>query len=128
MGVAKKRGRPKIEIDKEQFESLCGLQCTKEEIAGFFKCSDDTVERWCKRTYDKNFAVVFKIYAQAGRISLRRYQFNLAKTSTGMAIWLGKQMLGQKEPEQALEITNKQAEEKFADVLDMWEKNRVDSK
>ena len=36
--------RPRIEIDKEDFEKLCGLMCTKEEIAGFFDCSDDFVE------------------------------------------------------------------------------------
>ena len=34
--------RPVIEIKKEQFESLCNLQCTLDEIAGFFKCSSDT--------------------------------------------------------------------------------------
>ena len=28
-------GRPKIEIDKDQFEKLCNIQCTKEEIAGW---------------------------------------------------------------------------------------------
>lgn len=27
--------RPVIEIKKEQFESLCSLQCTLDEIAGF---------------------------------------------------------------------------------------------
>ena len=31
--------RPSKEINKEQFESLCNLQCTLDEIAGFFKCS-----------------------------------------------------------------------------------------
>ena len=28
-------GRPKKEIDQRQFENLCGLQCTQEEICGF---------------------------------------------------------------------------------------------
>lgn len=88
-------GRPKIEIDKRQFESLCNLQCTLEEIAGFFQCSRDTIERWCKNTYSEGFADTYKVYSQNGKISLRRQQFKLAEKSYAMAIWLGKQYLGQ---------------------------------
>lgn len=87
--------RPVKEINKEQFESLCNLQCTIEEIAGFFKCSSDTIERWCKRTYDEGFADTYKKYSQNGKISLRRYQYKLAEKNPSMAIWLGKQWLGQ---------------------------------
>lgn len=90
-------GRPRIEIDQEQFENLCGLQCTLSEIASFFKCSEDTVERWCKRTYDLKFADAFKKYSAAGKMSLRRSQFRIAETNASMAIWLGKQYLGQKD-------------------------------
>ena len=43
-------GRPMIEINKEQFEKLCGYMCTQAEIADFFHVSVDTVARWCKRT------------------------------------------------------------------------------
>lgn len=87
--------RPVIEIKKEQFESLCNLQCTLDEIAGFFKCSSDTIERWCKRTYNESFADTYKKYSQGGKISLRRYQYKLAEKNASMAIWLGKQWLGQ---------------------------------
>lgn len=90
-----KAGRPKKEISKEQFEKLCGLQCTKEEIAGFFNCSPDTIENFCKRTYNDNFSAVYKEYSSQGKISLRRYQFKLAEKSAAMAIFLGKNMLGQ---------------------------------
>ena len=88
-------GRPATPIDKNQFESLCNLQCTLEEIAGFFKCCDDTINNWCKETYGDNFSGVFKIYSQNGKISLRRHQFRLAEKNPVMAIWLGKQWLGQ---------------------------------
>lgn len=90
-------GRPRIEINKEQFENLCGLQCTLVEIAFFFRCSEDTIERWCKRTYGINFAEIYKKNASRGLISLRRAQFRLAEKSATMAIWLGKQYLGQKD-------------------------------
>lgn len=89
--------RPRKEIDQENFEKLCGLQCTLDEIAGFFKCSSDTIERWCKRTYNESFADTFKKHSAAGKMSLRRAQFKLAEKSAAMAIWLGKQYLGQRD-------------------------------
>lgn len=92
-----KKGRPRKEIDKRQFENLCGLQCTLNEIASFFDCSIDTVERFCKREYGSTFADTFNKYAGVGKISLRRTQFKLAERSASMAIWLGKQVLGQED-------------------------------
>lgn len=90
-----KMGRPEIKIAKDQFEMLCSIQCTLAEIAAFFKCSEDTIERWCKREYDETFADVFRIKRGVGRVSLRRSQFRMAETNPTMAIWLGKQYLGQ---------------------------------
>lgn len=88
-------GRPKIEIDKEEFEKLCGIQCTKQEIADFFGVSEDTIERWCFRTYGENFAVIFRQKRGRGKVSLRRNQWRLSETNVTMAIFLGKQYLGQ---------------------------------
>jgi hypothetical protein len=87
--------RPRKEIDRGDFEKLCGLQCTKEEIAGWFNCSEDTLERWCNREYRESFAVVFAKKKGVGKISLRRAQFQLAQKSAAMAIFLGKNYLGQ---------------------------------
>lgn len=103
MGV--RRTGKAIQIDMRQFETLCGLQCTQEEIAMVLGCSVDTLDRWCRRTYkDENgngrkFAEVFKEKRSIGHASLRRMQWKLAEKSTAMAIWLGKQYLGQREPE-----------------------------
>lgn len=90
-------GRPRIKIDKGTFENLCHFQCTLEEIAYWFKCSADTIERWCKREYNLSFADAYKKYSAGGKISLRRTQFKLAEKSASMAIFLGKQYLGQKD-------------------------------
>ena len=90
-------GRPKKEIDKKIFENLCGLQCTLEEIAGVFDCSADTIERWCKREYKETFAETYKKHSAKGKMSLRRTQFKLAEKSAAMAIFLGKNYLGQKD-------------------------------
>lgn len=87
--------RPRKQIDEEQFKKLCGIQCTLSEIAGFFDCSEDTIERWCEREMKMRFAECFKIHSAQGKISLRRLQFKLAEKSAAMAIFLGKQYLGQ---------------------------------
>ena len=110
--------RPKIIIDKSQFEKLCGLQCTEEEIACFFDCSVDTVERWCKRTYKKRFAQVYAEKRSLGKISLRRSQFELAKKSPAMAIFLGKNYLGQRDSKD-LELSGRvETNNPFADLTE----------
>lgn len=92
--------RPRIEIDREQFEKLCVIQCTEEEIASWFKCSVDTIERWCQREMKASFAEVYKKHSSIGKISLRRAQFKMAEHNCSMAIWLGKQYLGQKDQQE----------------------------
>ena len=93
-----KGGRPPVPIDKEQFEKLCAIQATEEEIAGWFKCSEETIRRWCKKTYGLQFCEVYKRLSANGRISLRRTQFKIAEAGNAtMAIWLGKQILGQRD-------------------------------
>jgi hypothetical protein len=91
-----KGGRPRKEIDQHYFEGLCEIQCTLEDIAHVLHVSEDTIERWCERTYELGFADTFKKFSATGKTSLRRYQFDLAKKGNPtMLIWLGKQYLGQ---------------------------------
>ena len=89
--------RPRKEIDLEQFKKLCAMQCTLAEIAGFFDCSEDTIERWCKRELNTSFADAFNKHSAQGKISLRRNQFKLSEKSAAMAIWLGRQYLEQRD-------------------------------
>ena len=84
-------------IDKKQFENLCGLQCTLLAICDFFDVEDDTLNSWCKKTYGTTFSEVFKLKRGKGQISLRRMQWKLAEKNPTMAIFLGKQYLGQKD-------------------------------
>lgn len=112
--------RPRKEIDQKQFESLCGLQCTKEEICGFFGITDKTLENWCRRTYKAGFSEVFRQKRGMGKISLRRHQWRLAEKNANMAIWLGKQYLGQKDH---IETTNGgEIEVKMRALADIIEK------
>lgn len=97
--------RPRKEIDQKQFENLCGLQCTEEEICDWFGVTDKTLSSWCKRTYGGSFSETHKRFRAPGKISLRRAQLRLAEKNAGMAIFLGKQYLGQKDnPEENTDI------------------------
>ena len=84
-------------IDKKVFENLCGIQCTLAEICDAFDVEDDTLNSWCKKTYGTTFSEVFKVKRGKGQISLRRMQWKLAEKNPTMAIWLGKQYLGQRD-------------------------------
>lgn len=92
----RKGGRPKAEINQRQFEDLCRWHCTRAEVAAHFDVDESTITRWCKETYGCDFATVIKKKEQCGNTALRKIQFNMAENgSERMAIWLGKQWLGQ---------------------------------
>lgn len=95
-------GRPKKEFDKKTFTDLVGLGCTQEEICWFFRdetgksANIDTLTRWCKREFGMTFQEYFRQNGcMALKIQLRRNQMNLSKSSAAMAIFLGKNLLGQ---------------------------------
>src|SRR5258708_24414148 len=95
--VKNKPGRPAKEIDWDIFEGLCQIQCNQVEMAGVFRVHIDTLRDHAIDNYDMPYPEIYKQFAEGGKATLRRYQFNLAKTNAAMAIWLGKQWLGQKE-------------------------------
>ena len=84
-------GRPKKEIDYTTVEKLANIQCTQEEIASFLGISSRTLLR------DEKFKELFAKGRENGKMSLRRIQWKHAEKSVPMAIWLGKQYLGQKD-------------------------------
>ena len=115
-----KAGRPPKEFDKELFESLCGIMCTEEEICGVLKTTDKTLNNWLGRTYGMDFSEAQKRYSARGKVSLRRYQFNLAKKNAAMAIFLGKNYLGQSD---TVEYEDNTALEKLDAILKGVKKN-----
>lgn len=83
-------GRPLLDLDEELIEKLASIHCTMEEIASVCKCSVDTLEN--------RFSETIKEARAKGKSSLRRYQWEGAqKGNPAMLIWLGKQLLGQKD-------------------------------
>lgn len=97
-------GRPKKEFDKKTFIDLIAIGCEGDEICFMFRdpsgkpANIDTLSRWCKR----EFGMTFQDYKKqnggmALKIKLRQNQLKLSEKSAAMAIWLGKQYLGQKD-------------------------------
>lgn len=78
--------------------------------------STDTIERWCIRTYGKKFAEVFSEKRAIGKVSLRRMQWKQAENSTAMAIFLGKNYLGQRD-ERDLEVKGELLPTTLADLM-----------
>ena len=118
--MAKGQRKPAQEkIDKDQFEQMCGIQCTEEEIASLFSVSVDTLERWCRNTYERGFAEVFREKRQRGKASLRRRQWMKAQDGdTTMLIFLGKQYLGQADRiSQSITAVTGETREALAEIM-----------
>ena len=94
-GNPPENGRPHKIIDGELFERLCQSMCTYEEIEAMMKTDLDTLHTWCKRELKMSFSDAYKRFSNGGRASLRRTQLRLAQKNAAMAIWCGKQYLGQ---------------------------------
>ena len=117
--------RPRKQIDWEEFDKLCMIQATQGEIAAWFDCTVDTIENAVKREHKVRFSEYFAQKRGKGKISLRRKQFQVALSgNVTMLIWLGKQLLGQRDKH---EHTGEDgAAMKFTLVLNNGDKNADD--
>lgn len=91
------KGRPKYKLNEvglEVIEKLSSFMCTEEEIASFMGVTVETLHR---QENNASFLERVKKGREKGKASLRASQFRMAKTNPTMAIWLGKQYLGQKD-------------------------------
>lgn len=94
-------GRPRRSIDWVLFEELCEIQCTRGELAALLKVDLDTLITAARKYYKiEDFSEIYEKFTSIGKCSLRRYQYVQAKHKPVMAIWLGKQWLGQKDHEE----------------------------
>ena len=107
MAEKKKMGRPEKTISQAQFEAMCSIQATEEEICLVLAVQPHPLNKWCRRIYGKTFCKVFREKRALGHVSLRRKQFHLADKSPAMAIFLGKNYLGQSDnPTATVEISD----------------------
>ena len=81
--------RPKkYNIQTDKVEKLASFGCTNTEIASFFGCSTDLI--------DKSYSEFLTKGRDKGKIRLRQMQWKAAEGgNVTMLIFLGKQILGQ---------------------------------
>lgn len=86
-----KKGRTKVaDVDRATIYKLASIGCTLEEIGYITNLNHETIR--------KHFGDIYTIGQANIKKALRRKQFERAmEGSDRMLIWLGKQMLGQKE-------------------------------
>lgn len=87
-------GRPRVEIKWAEMEQLCQMQCTKQEVAFWFKCSVDTILRAIKKTYGIDWKDYFAHYSEGGKIALRRSLWQKKDKSDRILLALSEQHLG----------------------------------
>lgn len=91
-----KGGRPKIQIDWDQFFKLVSYQCTQQEICDWFNCSWDTIDTRCREEFDLSFSEVHAKKRSLGRIKLRKMQFDIIEKggpgAATLAIYLDKKI------------------------------------
>jgi hypothetical protein len=89
-------GAPIKELDPAACIRLAMIQCTDKEIAHCLSVSEDTLQR--RKQSDPEFAETLERARSNGRMSLRRVQWQSAQAGNAtMQIWLGKQILGQRD-------------------------------
>ena len=122
MAQAKKRsvGRPKTNLDLADLEKICRLNCTMPEIAAFFDIPLRTLED--KYTNDEAVRRSIDKGRNQGKLSLRRKQLQILDETNNptMAIWLGKQLLGQRDKHDI--VTEDKSTTRLTDALNIVEK------
>lgn len=94
-GKRPRSGRKPVNIDLEQLEKLCSLQCTDDELASVLGVSARTIER---RKSQPAFAEAMTRGKAKGKVSLRRNLWALAaKGNPAANIFLAKNLLGMKD-------------------------------
>ena len=101
-----KVGRPKINLNLEELERLSRLNCTMPEISAYFDIPLRTLED--KFTNELDVRKAIEKGRATGKLSLRRRQIQIMEETNNptMAIWLGKQMLGQTDKQEIVQDIN----------------------
>lgn len=83
-----KMGRPRKELNWDEFDKLCHMHCTAQEIADWFGFSVDTLERRVNEEHGVTFAELYNEKKSTGKISLRRAGWQMATSGKNPAIWI----------------------------------------
>ena len=112
-------GRPKTAIDLEELVRICRLNCTMPEIAAFLDVPLRTLED--RYTKDKEVREAIQKGRELGKLSVRRKQIQIMEDtgSATMAIWLGKQLLGQRDKHDI--VTEDRSDSALDEAVTMFE-------
>lgn len=102
-------------VDWRKVDQMLHIQCTGEEIASVLDIDYDTLQNHCKKEHKCPFSEYSAIKREGGKASLRRNQWKMSEKNPAMAIFLGKNLLGQKD-KQDVEHTG---EVKVKDAFDI---------
>lgn len=112
-------GRPRVNIDLDLLQKLCGIHCSKEEIRDIIGISYETLYRRYKKMMDKAYS--------EGRMSIRRKRIQIALSgNVPMLIWLSKQLLGERDRvdhENTLEIRSEQLQKALKSIEECFRAN-----
>lgn len=97
-------GRNPKELNWHVFEEGSKIHCTIRELCGLLNVDPKTLHTHAQERYGKELKEIMEDFRSSGKESLRRYQLRLAKTNANMAIWLGKNWLGQSDNSQQIVI------------------------
>lgn len=88
---------PEKVIDFNQVIYWAELQSTQEEVAGSFRVSVETLNSRLIENIGMTYSDLRKRVDGNAKMSLRRNQFKQSEKNATMAIWLGKNWLGQRD-------------------------------
>ncbi len=114
--------RPEKPIDWKRVDELLMAGCLGTEIASHFDMHHETFYNRIQQQYGMGFTAYCSEKRAKGDSLLRETQYKKAlKNDNSMLIWLGKQRLEQREPDQRSiqthDVTIKEATEKVIDQI-----------
>lgn len=94
--MKKPTGRPKIEIDINQYKALMRLNPTLADTAAFFECSTDTIINWLEKNFGtRDFSAIRQQNMVHTRLTMIRTAVRLAEAgNTAVLIFCLKNLCG----------------------------------
>ena len=92
----KERGRPRKDVDWQLVYQLATYQCTRNEIYAALRVTQPFMIQ-----YKEKFEEIYQRGLEDGKVRFRKAQTRMADKNPVMAIWCGKQYLGQSDNPQA---------------------------
>lgn len=119
-------GRPKSVFNWKEFEHLCSIGCTLDEMAGFFQISKTAMQDRVREEFNETFTERYEKLSQGIKVSLRRKQIKVAMDGdVPMLKFLGKNILGQKEK---IDFDGEVKVNSWVDLINNLEPEKVNGK